>query len=312
VSVDEVADTFDPAWIVQADEAVDATTRFGVAKALMGQSDCKSCHNLNSKSNGPAWTEIATKYSGDATAPAKLADKIRGGGKGVWGETNMPAHPGLTVAEARSIVDYVLNVKSTSINEKPLTGTFSSQGSTGSAGSAGSKVILRAVYTDKGAGDLMAHTVEAVAVRRSPTLRASSADETSGMTARMEGNGGVETMAAKPNGYLVFRNLDLTGIREVHIAAQAPAREGFKGGTIEVRLGSLVGELIGQVTIGNAGVVSPDANAAQQAGGAGNIGQAAGAGAAVIPLRNATGQRDLFVVVRNFSAKADEPVLSIT
>jgi hypothetical protein len=75
-----------------------------------------------------------------------------------------------------------------------------------------------------------------------------------------------------------------------------------------VRLGSLVGELIGQATIGIAGVVAPDANAMQTAGASAT---AAAPGIAVIPLKPVAGQRDLFIVVRNFSAKPDELVLSI-
>jgi cytochrome c len=305
-SIDHVADNFDTAWLAQGDDPVDPSTRFGVAKALMAQSDCKTCHNLGSKSNGPAWTQVAEKYAGDSVAQAKLIDKIRGGGNKVWGETNMPAHPGLTPAEARSIIDYVMNIKSTAINTTPLGGTYP----TGASATSG-KIVLRAVYTDNGAGDLMAHTVEGIAVRRSPVVQAVSADETSGMISRMEANGGVETMSAKANGYLVFKNVDLTGIRELQIAAQAPLREGFKGGTLEVRLGSLVGELLGQATIGNAGAVSPDANAMQNAGGAPAPGAGGGIAAARIVLKNAVGQRDLYVIARNFSAKGDEMVLSI-
>lgn len=302
-SIDQVSETFDTTWLAQGDAVVDGSTRFGVAKALMAQSDCKTCHNVDSKSNGPSWVQVAEKYATDAPAQTKLIEKIRGGGNKVWGEPNMPAHPGLTTAEARSIIDYVMNIKSTTVNATPMSGSF--------APGADGKVVLRAVYTDKGAQGLMAHTVESIAVRRSPTVRAASADETSGMTMRMEANGGLETMSAKAGGYLVFKNIDLSGIRALQIAAQAPAREGFKGGTIEVRLGSLVGELVGQATVGNAGVVAPDANAMQNAGGAGSAGRAGAAGVATIPLKTAAGPRDLYVVVRNFSAKGDEPVLSI-
>lgn len=304
-SIDQVSETFDTAWLVQGDEKVDGTTRFAVAKALMAQSDCKTCHNVDSKSNGPAWTQVAEKYATDAPAQAKLIEKIRAGGKGVWGETNMPAHPGLSAAEAKSIIDYVMHIKSTTINATPLSGTFTPQPA------ASSKIVFRAVYTDKAPAGLMAHTVDAVTVRREPTVRAVSADETQGMSLRMEANGGVETMSAKANGYLVFRNIDLTGIRELRIAAQAPSREGFKGGTIEVHLGAMVGELVGQVAIGNAGVVGQDANAMQTSGGA--VGAAAGqVPVGVIPIKTPLSQRDLYIVVRNFSAKPDEPILAIS
>ena len=173
-SIDRVADTFDVSWLAQGDAAVDAGTRFAVAKALINQSDCKTCHNVDSKSQGPAWTEIAAKYATDAPAQAKLVDKIRAGGTGVWGQSNMPAHPGLTVDEAQAILAYVMNIKSTAINATPLAGTYAPTG-----GATAGQVIFRAVYTDKGVAGptpLLSHTVERVAVRRSPVVRAVAAD----------------------------------------------------------------------------------------------------------------------------------------
>ncbi len=325
-SIDHVSENFETDWLTQDDAEVDGTTRFGVAKALMAQSDCKTCHNLDSKSNGPAWTKVAEKYAGDAAGQAKLVDKVRTGGSGVWGDVNMAAHPGLTPAEVRSIIDYVMNIKSTTINTLPLSGAYhtgsggsggsggaggwggsaGSGGSRGAAGAAG-KIVFRAVYTDKGAPGLRSHTVEAVTVRRSPTLRAVAADVTSGMSFRFEMNGGVQTMAAHTNDYLVFKNIDLTGIRQLRIASQAVAREGFKGGTIEVRLGSVTGELIGQATIGNNGVVV-DATAAETAG----AGGASGAGVATVALKATSGERDLYFVVRNAAAKPGDLILSIS
>ena len=226
-SIDQVAETFDVGLLAQGDAPVDATSRFAVAKAIMGQSDCRNCHNVDSKSNGPAWTQVAEKYKGDAPAQEKLAEKIRTGGRGVWpdspGEGNMPAHPGLSIEEARSIINYVMNIKSEAINGAPLAGTFTATGT--------NKLVLRAVYSDNGPPDLASHIVERVAVRRNPIVSAVTADDSSAMVRRVEGNGAVETMASKPGGYLVWRNIDLTGIRELRIAATAPIREGFKGGS---------------------------------------------------------------------------------
>lgn len=286
-SIDQVAETFDVGLLAQGDAPVDGSTRFAVAKAVMGESDCRTCHNLDSKSNGPAWTLVADKYKGDAAAQEKLAEKIRTGGRGVWldspGEGNMPAHPGLTIEETRSIVQYVMNIKSEAIGGAPLSGTFATSASIGT-----NKLVLRAVYADNGAQDLASHTVERIAVRRNSMVSTVSADDSSGMARRVEGNGAVETMAAKPGGYLVWRNIDLTGIREMRIAATAPIREGFKGGTIEVRLGSLRGELVGQFDVTTATTMP-----------------------GVIAIRTTTGPRDLYVIVGNATAKPEEMTVSI-
>jgi cytochrome c len=48
------------------------------------------------------------------------------------------------------------------------------------------------------------------------------------------------------NAHLGFKNLDLTGIGEISINAEASKRSGAAGGVIEVRLDSPDGELIGQ------------------------------------------------------------------
>jgi cytochrome c len=283
-SIDQVGETFDVGLLAQGDAPVDPSTRFAVAKAIMGESDCRNCHNLDSKSNGPAWIQVADKYKGDAAAQEKLAEKIRTGGRGVWpdlpGEGTMPAHPGLSIEETRSIIQYVMNIKSDTISGAPLAGAFSPTGT--------NKLVLRAVYTDMAPADLASHTVEKISVRRNPIVSAVSADDSSGMMRRVEGNGAVETEASKPGGFVMWRNIDLTGIRELRISATAPAREGFKGGTIEVRSGSPTGELLGQFA------VTPATTAP-----------------GVIAVKPSAAPRDLYLVVRNPNAKPEEMTVSI-
>ena len=42
---------------------------------LMGKSDCKSCHQVETKSIGPSYKDISLKYKSDAQAIEKLAKK---------------------------------------------------------------------------------------------------------------------------------------------------------------------------------------------------------------------------------------------
>ena len=58
----------------------------------MTKAGCMACHAKDKKMVGPAFKDIAAKYKGDKAAPAKLAEKVRAGGKGVWGPIPMPAH----------------------------------------------------------------------------------------------------------------------------------------------------------------------------------------------------------------------------
>ena len=59
-------------------------------KALAQKSACMSCHGMDKKIVGPGYKEVAAKYKGDKGAEAKLAAKVKAGGKGVWGEIPMP------------------------------------------------------------------------------------------------------------------------------------------------------------------------------------------------------------------------------
>jgi len=84
--------------------AVDASAAMMLA---MGNS-CMGCHAIDRKMVGPSFQDIAKKYKGDATAEDKLATKVIKGGAGVWGMVPMPSHPGLSQADAHTIVQWVL------------------------------------------------------------------------------------------------------------------------------------------------------------------------------------------------------------
>src|SRR5690606_41951306 len=53
---------------------------------------CVACHQIDKKSIGPAYKDVAAKYKGDAAAPARLADHVKNGSVGVWGQMPMPAN----------------------------------------------------------------------------------------------------------------------------------------------------------------------------------------------------------------------------
>lgn len=79
-------------------------------KALMDKSDCNACHTLDNQLVGPAYKEIAKKYSGDKTALTILPEKIIKGGAGNWGQIPMSPHPQLSQADATDMVKYILSL----------------------------------------------------------------------------------------------------------------------------------------------------------------------------------------------------------
>src|SRR5215510_9234626 len=62
----------------------------GDAASLLAKYNCAACHTVDKQLVGPAFKDVAAKYAGDATAPAKLAQKIKSGGSGAWGAIPMP------------------------------------------------------------------------------------------------------------------------------------------------------------------------------------------------------------------------------
>ncbi len=295
LSIDYVSEGFDVSALRQDGQSVDATTRFAVARAIMAQSDCKACHNLDTANQGPSFADIAAKYRPDKTAADKLAEKIRTGGTGVWGDKTRPPHAGLALHETRAIARYILGVGDSAINTRPLAGSHDPAVPQGDNGRG--SWVFRAVYTDRGVRDIPPITTEATVVRRSPTLSPGLADVIQGASTRVENNGaGPIAAVPRAGARLGFRRFDLTGIRFVEILAQTLARELHAGGVVELRLDSAAGPLVGQAEIPAPGVGPrrpPDAPAARIA-------------------VSATGLHDVFLVFRNDTAPASATLMVVT
>jgi cytochrome c len=83
-------------------------------QALATAKNCMACHAVDKKMVGPAYKEVAAKYSGDADAVKKLAVSIQKGstpGKGNWGPVPMPANTQVNEAEAAKLAAWVMAQK---------------------------------------------------------------------------------------------------------------------------------------------------------------------------------------------------------
>ena len=80
-------------------------------QALATAKNCMACHAIDKKLVGPAYKEVAAKYSGQKDAVDKLAVKIMKGGSGVWGPVPMPANAQVNEAEAKKLAAWVLTQK---------------------------------------------------------------------------------------------------------------------------------------------------------------------------------------------------------
>jgi len=79
--------------------------------ALAQKSGCTACHAVDKKIVGPAYKEVAAKYKADKGAEAKLADKVKKGGSGVWGQVPMPPNTQVKDEDVKALVKWILSLK---------------------------------------------------------------------------------------------------------------------------------------------------------------------------------------------------------
>jgi len=217
-------------------------------RQLLEGSDCLSCHQLNRKSIGPAYRDVARKYRADTSATVRLSRKIREGGSGVWGPVAMPAHPALSAEQADAIVAYIRSLadtmKAPTPPSLPVRGAYTPAGS----GDAPRGVVqLRAAYTDRGANGVPAITTEQTLVLRSPTVIVASGEMSDGVSKQTDERVPVPIAVANRSGSSVaLKQIDLTGVGGVTFQVVAPAQYQPKGGKIAVHLDSPTGTLLGE------------------------------------------------------------------
>jgi cytochrome c len=106
----------DPMKTVAAVFAAAGVLAAGVAHAdagedLLKKSGCTACHAIDKKLVGPSYMDVAAKYKGDAGAAAKLVEKVKKGGSGVWGQVPMPPNPQVSDADLKLMISYILALK---------------------------------------------------------------------------------------------------------------------------------------------------------------------------------------------------------
>jgi cytochrome c len=79
---------------------------------LAKKSGCTACHSVDKKIVGPSFKEVAAKYRTDKGAEAKLVEKVKKGGLGVWGPVMMPPNsPQVKDADIQTLVKWILSLK---------------------------------------------------------------------------------------------------------------------------------------------------------------------------------------------------------
>jgi cytochrome c len=322
VSIDYTSEGFDYAEVMQSQRSVDASTQFAVAQVLINKSDCKVCHQPNTKSVGPSFADISNKYKSESGSLERLVKKVLGGGAGVWGEVAMPAHPALPVADAEVIVKYILNSTDKTLSTLPVKGEYKPEIPKGDNGRG--SVLIRAAFTDRavsGAKTIPAQTTEEMIVLRNPEMYAAEAPVVKGAELKALGVAGLGfSVVPFNNSYLGFKDIDLSGIEKLELDASAQRREGSVGCTIEVRLDSPTGPLVGQEKV----ELAPEIDVAKVMAEMESEKKNAKPGEVVkqrnpfarppvkIKLQDTKGKHDIYFVFKNDEAKPIQPLLSFS
>jgi cytochrome c len=81
------------------------------SEELAEKNSCLGCHAVDEHKVGPSFQEVAAKYKGQKDAAAKLADKVKKGGKGVWGTVPMPPNTKVSDKDLKQLIAWILSQK---------------------------------------------------------------------------------------------------------------------------------------------------------------------------------------------------------
>jgi cytochrome c len=97
------------ALILSAGLALAATAPAWASLELAKKHACFACHAVDKKLVGPSYKDVSGKYRGDKGAEARLADKVKKGSQGTWGQVPMPPNAAVPDADVRALVKWILS-----------------------------------------------------------------------------------------------------------------------------------------------------------------------------------------------------------
>ncbi|MFX0556970.1 PQQ-dependent sugar dehydrogenase [Maribacter sp. CXY002] len=242
VNFDYAPEGFDPIEIAQNHVSTDEWITLSKGRAMIDESDCLSCHRVDIRSIGPSYMEVAEKYKNNLKGQREIAQRIINGSVGIWGEHAMSAHPDLSEQDAALIVDYIIGLiePKQEIEKIPLSGNYTTSVPKKENGKG--SYLLRAAYTDKGSSNSKSLTSEKIIALRNPVISSEEYDEAEGIKLLITPSRSLKINT--DGGWLAYHNIDLTGIAEITINAEASTRTQDIGGIIEVHLDSPDGPLV--------------------------------------------------------------------
>ena len=233
ISLNSLPD-LNPVSLIQ--HTAQADLAFIRGKELIRGSDCFACHAMEDQSVGPDFQTISQRYKNDQNANGNLSQKILSGGKGVWGDQLMPAHPQHTPHEIQSMVSYILSLGQEPDHGAtlPLTGTISTPLSD-------HLYVVTASYKDQGSGSSAPIERQARKILRKPVIPAVAYDYAYRVAPKPYNEAGDLYAEIALNGsYVGYSQVDLNGVQGVKVKLRSNANY-IK---IEMRLDTPDGKLL--------------------------------------------------------------------
>jgi cytochrome c551/c552 len=227
--------------MAEADMGHKVMTDAMVGKSLVSSLTCKTCHKEAETSIGPAYTDVAKKYS-DKDIPY-LQTKIMNGGGGVWGETVMPANPNLKASELNALISYMLSLDGAAAKPSlPAAGMINP--TQGKAASTAGAMVLTASYTDQGGEGIKPLSGSSSVYLMNNTVDLANAVDLKDYSAMSYGGMNL-LVVPKTAGQFAMKNIDLTDIRSVMLmtASTEPMKEDM---IFEIHLNSPTGTKVGE------------------------------------------------------------------
>jgi cytochrome c len=208
---------------------------------IMKKSDCFNCHAINKTLVGPTFLAISEKYGKSKKARPVAAKRIIEGSTGVWGQIPMMPHPQHSLVEAKQMVEWIFSLNSSKENSLTgKTGSFDVMTPKDFKKDETATLLLEASYLDNGLLPLAPLSGSDLVRLRSPILNGYNADKHRGVNLDPKG-----VKHIGHDSYLCYNNINLSGITEIAVSVTSAGT----GGTVELRLGAINGQLLGQTKV---------------------------------------------------------------
>lgn len=214
-----------------------------LGKSLFTTLTCKTCHKEAEASVGPAYIDVAKKYS--ASDIDYLKNKIRNGGGGVWGETVMPANPDMKDSDLSALVAYILSLDQVTTPSLPASGSVDA--TLGKKAVPNGVLMINASYTDQGGENIKPLTGSKTLLLKSNTIDMANTGDYEGGYSSMSYDGMNLVMVPKNQASFAINGIDMTDIGSVTAMAVTVGNLGDEY-DFELRLDSPNGDLVGSGT----------------------------------------------------------------